>query len=65
MTAPSPLDDPRNAVHAWAHYRRLLKWMLLASVLTALAVMTYLYRAVGMVSVNYFIAANFSQSLTF
>lgn len=64
MTAPSPLDDPRNAVHAWAHYRRLLKWMMLASVLTALAVMTYLYRAVGMVSVNYFIAAFLGVTLT-
>ena len=64
MTAPSPLDNPRNAVHAWAHYRRLLKWMLLASVLTAATAMAYLYRAVGMVSIHYFIAAFLGVMLT-
>ncbi|GAC1406563.1 MAG: hypothetical protein NVSMB69_06230 [Novosphingobium sp.] len=64
MTAPSPLDDPRNATHAWAHYRRLLRWMLLVSVLTAAAADTYLYGAVGMISIHYFIAAFLGITLT-
>ena len=64
MTAPSPLDDPHNALHAWAHYRRLLKWMLLVSICTALAVIGYLYDAVGMVSIHYFIAAFLGVTLT-
>lgn len=64
MTLPSPLDDPRNAMHAWAHYRRLLKWMLLVSVLTAAAAIIYLYGAVGMVSIHYFIAAFLGIMLT-
>ncbi|WP_295635828.1 hypothetical protein [Novosphingobium sp.] len=64
MTAPSPLDDPHNATHAWAHYRRLLKWMLLASMLTAAAADTYLYGSVGMVSIHFFIAAFLGITLT-
>ena len=64
MTAPSPLDNHRNAAHAWAHYRRLLKWMLLVSVLTAAAAVLYLYGAVGMVSIHYFIAAFLGITLT-
>ncbi len=64
MTAPSPLDDPETSRHAWAHYRRLLKWMLLVSVVTALAVDGYLYGAVGMVSIHYFIAAFLGTTLT-
>ena len=64
MAAPSPLDDPHNAAHAWSHYRRLLKWMLLVSVCTALAVTGYLYSAVGMVSIHYFIAAFAGVTLT-
>ena len=27
MAKRSPLDDRRNAVHAWARYKRLMKWM--------------------------------------
>ena len=25
------LDDPRSAAHAWARYRRILRWMALAT----------------------------------
>ncbi len=64
MTAPSPLDDPHNALHAWAHYRRLMKWMLLVSVLTAGLADSYLYQAVGMISIHYFIAAFLGITLT-
>jgi len=64
MTAPSPLDEPHNALHAWGRYRMLLKWMLLASVCTAMAVVGYLYSAVGMVSIHYFIAAFLGITLT-
>ena len=27
MTRRSPLDDPANSAHAWARYKRLMKWM--------------------------------------
>ena len=34
---PTGLDDPAQAAHAWARYRRLMKWMGLAALLTAAA----------------------------
>ena len=34
---PPGLDDPAQAAFAWAHYRRLMKWMALAALLTAAA----------------------------
>ncbi len=34
---PSGLDDPEQAAFAWARYRRLMMWMGLAALLTAIA----------------------------
>ena len=34
---PPGLDDPAQAAFAWARYRRLMKWMGLAALLTAAA----------------------------
>lgn len=36
MIRPSPLDDPANARNAWARYRRLMAWMALLSLATAI-----------------------------
>lgn len=36
MAQPSPLDDPANARNAWARYRRLMRWMGLLSLATAI-----------------------------
>jgi hypothetical protein len=52
----SPLDDPANAAHAWARYRRLMRYMFGATVLVVIVALTMLYREVGMVSVHFFIA---------
>jgi len=52
----SPLDDPRTSTHAWARYRRLMKWMAgftLAVVVTALGAF---YWFNGLVSIHFFIA---------
>ena len=27
MTRHSPLDDPQIAAHAWARFKRLMRWM--------------------------------------
>ena len=27
MAKRSPLDDPTHSAHAWARYRRLMRWM--------------------------------------
>lgn len=34
---PDGLDDPEQAAFAWARYRRLMRWMALAAMLTAIA----------------------------
>lgn len=34
---PDGLDDPAQAAFAWARYRRLMMWMGLAALLTAIA----------------------------
>ncbi|MES2699973.1 MAG: hypothetical protein V4647_10220 [Pseudomonadota bacterium] len=52
----SPLDDPQQAAHAWARYRRLMRWMFGVTVLVVIVALTLLYREVGMVSVHFFIA---------
>lgn len=53
---PSPLDDPGNAAHAWARYKRILRgmgWITAAVVAVTLAV---LFREYGLVSINLYIA---------
>ena len=57
MARPSPLDDPVNAAHAWARFRRLMRLMLLATVGTVAIAMALIYKQAGMVSIHFFIAA--------
>ncbi len=52
----SPLDDPDQAAHAWARYRRLMRYMFGVTVLVVIVALSLLYREVGMVSVHFFIA---------
>lgn len=52
----SPLDDPQQAAHAWARYRRLMRYMFAGTVLVVIVALGLLYREVGMVSVHFFIA---------
>lgn len=56
MTRHSPLDDPQNAAHAWARYRRLMKWMFGLTTATVVAALTFLYLRNGMVSIHLYIA---------
>ncbi len=56
MVRPSPLDDPKNAAHAWARYRRLMRFMFLLTTGTVIVAMAILYKQLGMVSVHFFIA---------
>ena len=57
MTIPvSPLDDPDQAAHAWARYRRIMRamaWVTLAVVRFSLAAV---YHENGPVSINLYIA---------
>ena len=56
MTGRSPLDDPRNAAHAWARYRRLMRWMALFTLTVVLIALFALSRQEGEVSVHFYIA---------
>lgn len=56
MTRPSPLDDPHNAAHAWARFRRLMKWMFGLTSVTVVAALIFLYVRNGMVSIHLYIA---------
>lgn len=56
MVRRSPLDDPKNAAHAWARYRRLMRLMLGLTVGVVIIALALLYRQNGLVSVHFFIA---------
>jgi len=64
MTHKSPLDDPRNAAHAWARYRRIMKLLLAVTTLVVLVAMGLLFAFNGMVSVHFYIAVALGISFT-
>jgi len=56
MTRRSPLDDPRIASHAWARYKRLVRWMFGFTAAVVIVALVLVYRQVGMASVHVYIA---------
>jgi hypothetical protein len=63
-TRPSPLDEPRNAAHAWARYRRLLRGMALLTIVLIGAVIGLLYWLGALVSIHVALAAALGIGLT-
>lgn len=57
MAQRSPLDDPATAAHAWARYRRLMRFMMMITGLMVLGSFVALYRENGLVSAHLYIAA--------
>ncbi|MET1756897.1 hypothetical protein ABVV53_15755 [Novosphingobium sp. RD2P27] len=57
MVPRSPLDDPEKAAHAWARYRRIMRWMMLLTVTLVVGSLWVLYRSNGLVSIHMYIAA--------
>jgi preprotein translocase subunit SecG len=57
MERPSPLEDPRNAAHAWGRYRRLMAWMAGAALLATAIVLGLLWQNNPHASIHLFIAA--------
>ncbi len=56
MARRSPLDDPAISAHAWARYKRLMRWMAgftLAVVIVALGLVATL---IGPVPIHFYIA---------
>ena len=56
MARRSPLDDPRIAAHAWARYKRLMRWMVGFTASVIVVALTLVYRQVGMASVHLYLA---------
>ena len=56
MTGKSPLDDPENAAHAWARYRRLMRFMFAVTVGVVAIALALLYKFEGAVSIHLYIA---------
>jgi hypothetical protein len=56
MSERSPLDDPRNAAHAWRRFRRLMWLMLGITVAAVIVALLLIYRANGLESIHLFIA---------
>ena len=55
--ARSPLDDPKISAHAWARYKRLMRWMGVFTGAVVIAALAFVYWVNGFVSVHLFIAA--------
>jgi hypothetical protein len=57
MAQRSPLDDPGNSAHAWARYRRLMRFMAAITGAVILLAFALLYREDGLVSIHLYVAA--------
>ena len=64
MVKKSPLDDPENAAHAWARYRKIMRILLAVTVATVLIAVGLLYAYNGAISVHFYIAVALGISLT-
>ena len=56
MAKRSPLDDPSHSAHAWARYRRLMRWMGLFTLGVVAIALYALSRQPGSVSIHFYIA---------
>jgi uncharacterized membrane protein len=56
MNRHSPLDDPKIAAHAWARFKRLMRWMFGVTVLVVLLFLGLIYFRGEPVSIHFYIA---------
>jgi hypothetical protein len=56
MTHRSPLDDPKIAAHAWARYKRLMRWMAGFTAVVVVVALGLLYSQLGSSSVHLYLA---------
>ena len=47
MAKRSPLDDPRTSAHAWARYRKLMRWMVVFTLVVVIVALGLVYRETG------------------
>jgi len=56
MTRRSPLDDPKIAAHAWARYKRLMRWMFGFTTVVVVVALGLVWLQTGVPSIHLFIA---------
>jgi hypothetical protein len=56
VTRPSPLDDPEYAKFAWARYWRLMRWMLIFTLVVTIITLGAFWWIRGFVSIHFYIA---------
>jgi len=56
FNSDSPLDDPENAAHAWARYRRIMRYMFFVTVGVVALAIAALYTQNDAVSIHFYIA---------
>ncbi|URW75104.1 hypothetical protein M9980_11155 [Sphingomonas donggukensis] len=64
MPERGPLDDPAYAAFAWARFRRIMRWMALASAVAAAVAVAVLWHAVGPLPVHMAIATALGVGLS-
>ncbi|WP_370178947.1 hypothetical protein [Alteriqipengyuania sp.] len=64
MAPKSPLDDPEKAAFAWARYKRIMRFMLLLTILVVGAAMLAIFWSEAEVSPHFFIAVALGIGMT-
>jgi phosphate/sulfate permease len=64
MAKRSPLDEPANSAHAWARYRRLMRWMALFTAAVVAFVLGFLRWQEGPAPINFYIATGLGIGAT-
>ncbi|RKF19036.1 hypothetical protein D6851_13530 [Altericroceibacterium spongiae] len=56
MIPKSPLENPLNSAHAWARYKRLMRFMAIFTLVFVLIALSGLYWRFGAISIHFYIA---------
>ena len=64
MATPSPLDDPASASFAWTRWKRMMGYMGIATAITVVALLAYLYLSGTAASVHFYIATGLGVAAT-
>ena len=64
MDRRSPLEEPNNAAHAWAHYRQLMRWMALFTLAIVTLVLGFLWWQEGPAPIHLYIATGLGVAAT-
>jgi hypothetical protein len=64
MVNDSPLDNPENAAHAWARFRRIMRLLGWVTAATVIVIVGALWIAFPAASIHFFIAVSLGVALT-